>query len=46
MLVVEVEIDDGTLTKAIEAIKQTVRLGRHVKPLQKGQNEHGTGVSI
>ena len=32
---VEAEVSDIELTKAIDAIKQTVRSGRHVKPSQK-----------
>jgi hypothetical protein len=32
---VEAEVSDTALTEAIEAIKQTVRSGRHVKPSQK-----------
>jgi hypothetical protein len=32
---VEAEVSNIVLTKAIEAIKQTVRSGRHVKPLLK-----------
>jgi len=34
---VEAEVSDTALTKAIEAIKQTVRSGRHVKPSQKSK---------
>ena len=33
--VVEAEVSDSVLTEAIEAIKQTVRSGRHMKPSQK-----------
>jgi hypothetical protein len=32
---VEAEVSNTALTEAIEAIKQTVRSGRHVKPSQK-----------
>jgi hypothetical protein len=32
---VEAEVSNTVLTEAIEAIKQTVRSGRHVKPSQK-----------
>jgi hypothetical protein len=34
---VEAEVGDIALTNAIDAIKQTVRLGKHVKPSQKAK---------
>ena len=35
VVAVEAEVSNSALTKAIEAVKQTVRSGRHVKPSQK-----------
>ena len=34
---VEAKVSDVALTKAIDAIKQTVRSGRYVKPSQKAK---------